>query len=90
MFTGYSDKTVDFFWDIRFNNSREWFHPRKDQFNEYIMTPTKELSGELLRLADGKRSPAAPESSYLEDLPRRKAAIWPGTLKRSHLVLVPE
>ena len=22
MFTGYSDKTVDFFWDIRFNNSR--------------------------------------------------------------------
>ena len=47
MFTGYSDKTVDFFWDIRFNNSREWFHPRKDQFNEYIMTPTKELSGEL-------------------------------------------
>lgn len=47
MFTGYSDKTVDFFWDIRFNNSREWFHPRKDQFNEYIMIPTKELSGEL-------------------------------------------
>ena len=37
MFTGYSDKTVDFFWDIRFNNSREWFHPRKDQFNAYIM-----------------------------------------------------
>ena len=47
MFTGYSDKTVDFFWDIRFNNSREWFHPRKEQFNDYIMTPTKALSGEL-------------------------------------------
>ena len=47
MFTGYSDKTVDFFWDIRFNNSREWFHPRKDQFNAYIMDPTKALSGEL-------------------------------------------
>lgn len=47
MFTGYSDKTVDFFWDIRFNNSREWFHPRKDQFNAYIMDPTKALSSEL-------------------------------------------
>ena len=47
MFTGYSDKTVDFFWDIRLNNSREWFHPRKAQFDEYIMNPTKALSAEL-------------------------------------------
>ncbi len=47
MFQGYSDKTVDFFWDLRFNNSREWFHPRKAQFQEYIMNPTKELSGAL-------------------------------------------
>lgn len=47
MFTGYSDKTVDFFWELRFNNSREWFHPRKAQFQEYIMQPTKELSGAL-------------------------------------------
>ena len=45
MFTGYSDKTVDFFWDIRFNNSREWFHPRKDQFNEYIMTNLRTMWG---------------------------------------------
>ena len=47
MFTGYSDKTVDFFWQIRFNNSREWFHPRKDEFNAVIMNPTKELANEL-------------------------------------------
>ena len=47
MFTGYSDKTVDFFWQIRFNNSREWFHPRKDEFNAVIMNPTRELANEL-------------------------------------------
>lgn len=29
MFTGYSDKTVDFFWDIRFNNSRDGSIPEK-------------------------------------------------------------
>ena len=44
MFTGYSDKTVDFFWDIRFNNSREWFHPRKDQFNELLKRMSQKKS----------------------------------------------
>ncbi len=47
MFTGYSDRTVDFFWQIRFNNDREWFRPRKDEFNTVIMDPTKELANEL-------------------------------------------
>ena len=47
MFTGYSDKTVDFFWQIRFNNSREWFAPRKQEFADVIMNPTKELANEL-------------------------------------------
>ncbi len=47
MFEGFSDKTVDFFWQIRFNNSREWFQPRKDEFNAVIMQPTKELANEL-------------------------------------------
>ena len=47
MFTGYSDKTVDFFWGIRFNNSREWFNPRKQEFQDCIMQPTKELANEL-------------------------------------------
>ena len=47
MFTGYNDKTVDFFWQIRFNNSREWFAPRKQEFADVIMNPTKELANEL-------------------------------------------
>ena len=47
MFTGSSDKTVDFFWGIRFNNSREWFQPRKEEFQQVIMQPTKELAGEI-------------------------------------------
>lgn len=47
MFTGFSDKTVDFFWQIRFNNDREWFKANKDEFQRAIMTPVKELSDEL-------------------------------------------
>ena len=36
MFTGYSDKVGDFFWELRFNNSREWFNPRKAEFNQLV------------------------------------------------------
>lgn len=43
MFTGYSDKVGDFFWELRFNNSREWFNPRKEEFNQLVMQPTKAL-----------------------------------------------
>ena len=89
MFTGYSDKTVDFFWDIRFNNSREWFHPRKDQFNESIMTPTKELSGELYDWLT-ENHPQLHLNLHISDIPRRKAAFRPGAFEGSHLVLVPE
>lgn len=47
MFTGYSDETVDFFWQIRMNNSREWFQPRKEAFQAAVMAPTKALADEL-------------------------------------------
>ena len=47
MFTGYSDKVGDFFWELRFNNSREWFNPRKAEFDQLVMQPTKALANEL-------------------------------------------
>ena len=47
MFQGYPDHTVDFFWDIRFNNEREWFRAHKQEFQELVMTPTKALAGDL-------------------------------------------
>lgn len=48
MFEGYSDKTVDLFWGIRFNNDREWFAGHKQDFNRFVMQPTKELANTLL------------------------------------------
>ena len=47
MFTGFSSEAVDFFWQIRFNNSREWFQPRKEEFSALVMRPTKQLAEEL-------------------------------------------
>lgn len=47
MFQGFSDKIGDFFWELRFNNSREWFNPRKEEFNQLVVTPLKSFSNEL-------------------------------------------
>ncbi len=54
MFTGYSDQTVDMFWNIRFNNDREWFRGQKVQFDKAVMQPTKALAGELYEWFDAE------------------------------------
>lgn len=48
MFNGYSDQTVDMFWNIRLINEREWFRGQKQQFQASVMEPTKALANELL------------------------------------------
>ena len=47
MFEGFSDGTVDFFWQIRLNNSREWFAQNREEFRRVIQEPVKALSDEL-------------------------------------------
>lgn len=46
-FQGFDPAVVDFMWGIRFNNSREWFEPRKAEYKEIFETPMKELCREL-------------------------------------------
>ena len=43
MFQGYSQETVDFMWGIRFNNERSWFLAHKDDYQQHLLTPTREL-----------------------------------------------
>ncbi len=44
MFQGYSQETVDFMWGIRFNNERSWFLAHKDDYQQHLLTPTRELA----------------------------------------------
>ena len=39
MFTGYSEKTLDFMWGIRFNNNREWFTAHKNEYLQHLYNP---------------------------------------------------
>ncbi len=43
MFKGFSQKTIDFMWGIRFNNERSWFEAHKQEYLEYLYRPMQEL-----------------------------------------------
>lgn len=47
MFQGYCQETVDFLWGIRFNNQRDWFLAHKSDYENYLLTPTRQL-GEVI------------------------------------------
>lgn len=47
MITPYSEKTVEFLWNLRLNNSREWFQAHKAEYEALMLRPTKELSNAL-------------------------------------------
>ena len=43
MFTGFTQKTIDFMWGIRLNNNKSWFEEHKDDFKCDFQTPMKQL-----------------------------------------------
>jgi len=47
MFTGFTQQTIDFMWNIRLNNNKPWFEEHKDEFKRDFQTPMKELGQEV-------------------------------------------
>ena len=47
MFQGFTPEAVEFLWVIKFNNNREWFLPRKEQFLALVDRPMRELGSEI-------------------------------------------
>lgn len=47
MFTGFSAQTMDFLWGIRLNNNKEWFDAHKQDYQEQLYAPMKELAQEV-------------------------------------------
>jgi len=47
MFEGFSPQTIDFMWNLRFNNNRAWFEENKADFKEHFQTPMKALGHEV-------------------------------------------
>jgi len=47
MFEGFSQKTIDFMWNLRFNNEKQWFEAHKEEFIREFQTPMKALGREV-------------------------------------------
>jgi len=43
MFEGFTQATIDFMWNIRFNNNKTWFEEHKDEYKRVFLAPMKEL-----------------------------------------------
>lgn len=46
MFTGFSEKTGAFLWDLAFNNERPWFLAHKQEFEDFVNSPFKALAAD--------------------------------------------
>jgi len=47
MFEGFSQKTIDFMWNLRFNNEKVWFEAHKDEYLRDFQGPMKALGKEV-------------------------------------------
>ena len=47
MFEGFSSRTIDFMWNLRFNNEKPWFEEHKAEYRRDFLSPMKELGSEV-------------------------------------------
>jgi len=52
VFEGFSQKTIDFMWNLRFNNEKQWFEAHKEDFIRDFQTPMKVLGREVFERID--------------------------------------
>jgi uncharacterized protein (TIGR02453 family) len=46
-FSGFSQGTVDFLWDLRFHNERSWFQAHKTEFQTLVDAPLRQLAQQV-------------------------------------------
>ncbi len=54
MFEGFSPRTIDFMWNLRFNNRKAWFEEHKDEYRRDFLYPMKELGQEVFERVTGQ------------------------------------
>lgn len=47
MFEGFCERSVDFVWNLRFNNSKDWFLAHKQEYEDLLHTPIRALAFDL-------------------------------------------
>ena len=47
MFQGFSQRSIDFLWQLRFNNERSWFLAHKEELLSFVDAPMRELAQQI-------------------------------------------
>ncbi len=47
MFKGFSEDTINFMWNIRFNNEKSWFEAHKEEYKTVLQRPMNLLASEV-------------------------------------------
>ena len=54
MFQGFSQQTLDFLWNIRFNNEKSWFEAHREEFKAVLAQPMNALASDVFAAFAGK------------------------------------
>ena len=54
MFSGFSEKTGGFLWELAFNNERPWFLAHKQEFEDFVNMPFKALAADSVSLMNAR------------------------------------
>lgn len=66
LFEGFSSRTIDFMWNLRLNNNKQWFDAHRDEFQSNFQSPMKELCREVFECLTSKNN----EYSFTHKLSR--------------------
>ena len=50
MFKGFSPRSSELFWELGFNNNREWFRENRGALDTYLLVPFRELAEDTFAL----------------------------------------
>ena len=75
-FTGFRPEAIDFLAELADHNDREWFNPRKADYERLLKAPMEALVAALAERLAAREHPApgGPEAIGLPDLPRHRGS----------------
>ena len=48
-FQGFPPECVDFMWELRFNNNKEWFEKNRDRYKRYLKQPMDDFAADMTK-----------------------------------------
>ena len=87
VFQGFSQEAVEFLWQLRFNNERSWFEPRKEEYRRLLQEPLRRLGAEV-QAEVSRRHPEYPLNLHVSRIYRDSRRLHGRGPYKDHLWIV--